>query len=188
MSTETRLFLNLASRPARNRRLFRSVSGFLWLLTAAFVFITGTTWLNTGVEKTSLQRTIEETERLSREARSEESRFATRIEEAEKALGTKVAIINSIILRKTFPWTGLFAHLEASLPDPSFITSLSPNFADDATLDLKIQVVSRSLEYLVLLINNLAARGFRDILVANESRDADGRIIAELSLTYERAY
>jgi hypothetical protein len=186
MNPETRVLINLASRPARNRRLFLSACGFSAALIAVFLFLSGSAWMNYGVKKRSLRGQAAETERLSREARSEESRLETQIQSAEKALGTKVRIINSIILRKTFSWTDLFARLEESLPDPSFITSLAPSYGDDSTLFLKIQVVSRNLDDLVRLINNLMAKGFRDIHVTNESTDPRGRNLAEISLTYER--
>jgi hypothetical protein len=186
MNPETRVLINLASRPARNRRLFLSACGFFAVLIAVFLFLSGSAWVNYGVKKKSLREQTGETERLSREARSEESRLEAEIQSAAKALGTKVGIINGIILRKTFSWTDLFARLEESLPDPSFIRTFAPSIDADSTLILKIQVVSRSLDDLVRLINNLLARGFRDIRVTNESTDPMGRNLAEISLTYER--
>ncbi len=188
MKPETPLNINLASRPARNRRLFRLAVGISAVLIAGFVFFAASAWLNYGFEKRDLLGAMRETEDSIREAQSEEGRLATQIQAAEKALGAKVMTLNSIIFRKTFSWTALFAHLEASLPDPSFITSLTPSFADDSTLALRIQTVSRNLDDLVRLVNNLTARGFKDIHFTNESRDALGRILMEISLTYERPH
>jgi hypothetical protein len=188
MNARARLHLNLASQPGRNRRLFRTAVGFLAALIAVFFLLAGSAWWNYGVKKRALHDETEETERLIHEARSEESRLAIQIQNAEKALGTKVEIINSIILRKMFSWTGLFADLEAALPDSSFVNSLTPNFADDSTLVLRFQAVSRDLDDLVRLVNNLTAGNFRGIQITSESRDLLGRILTEISLTYERTF
>ena len=58
--------------------------------------------------------------------------------------------------------------------------------ASERTIGLKIKAVSRNLDDLVLLINNLTAEGFKGIRVESETRDGRGRLVSEISLTYER--
>jgi len=52
---------------------------------------------------------------------------------------------------------------------------------------MNMRVTSRSLEDVLAFINNLTARGFKNIQVFGDRRSEDGRILTEMSLTYERA-
>jgi len=187
MNNGSALNLNLATKPLRNRRLYgtavRALVGLLAVLAALAVFA----FLKYGGEASRLKATRTENTRLQSEAAREEKRLAADIKEAERTSLARVDLVNGIILKKTFSWTGLLAELENALPGPSFITSLSPNFTSSGGVTMNMRVTSRSLEDVLAFINNLTARGFKNIQVFGDRRSEDGRILTEMSLTYERA-
>ncbi len=186
MRVQADLLLNLASRPARNRRFYLWARGFLILFITACVILTGYFHVRFGKERSRLRNLSSDTEHLIREAETEEGRLTAEIQNAERSGRLTVDLINSIIYQKSFSWTGFLSLLESALPDSSFITALSPDYASERTIGLKIEAVSRNLDDLVLLINNLTAEGFKGIRVESETRDGRGRLVSEISLTYER--
>jgi hypothetical protein len=164
------LNLNLATRPLRNRRLYnaavRALAGFVVVL-AALAASAGTRKIQT-------------------DAGREEKRLAADIEREEKLSRARIELVNGIILRKTFSWTGLLSDLEASLPGPSYITALNPSFTPTGAVALQMSVTSRNLDDLGAFITALNARGFKNILVGGEQRSQDGRVLTPISTTYER--
>lgn len=181
------LNLNLATRPLRNRRLYgtavRLFVGLLVVLAGLTVFA----FLKYGGEASRLKATRTGNTRLQSEADLEVKRLTADIKQAERTSQARVDLVNGIILRKTFSWTGLLTELENALPGPSFITSLGPDFTASGAVTMNMRVTSRSLEDVLAFINNLTARGFKNIQVFGDRRSEDGRIITEMSLTYERA-
>jgi Tfp pilus assembly protein PilN len=186
MMNQPALNLNLATRPRRNRRLYlvfsRGLAALLVVLAALAVFVV----LKFGGEAQRIKLAIAETRKLEEEVKREERRLTADIGAEERLSRVRIDLVNSIILKKMFSWTTLFSELEASLPGPSYITSLTPNFTAEGAVALRLRVTSRDLDDLRTLIDNLNARGFKYIQVFGETRAADGRLITEISLTYER--
>jgi Tfp pilus assembly protein PilN len=187
MKTRMTLNLNLATRPRRNRRFYAALTGVLTLLLIALAAAAAFIVLKHGGESVRLKAAIAETQKLQKDAEREEKRFTADVRKQERLSRTRVDLVNGIILRKTFSWTSLFSELEKALPGSSFITSLNPGFTPDGALALRLRVTSRSLDDLLALIDNLSARGFKGIQVFGEARSDDGRLITEISLTYERS-
>ena len=187
MNERVALNLNLATKPRRNRRLYvvlaRALGFLLAVLAALSVFVV----LKYGGESARLRASIAEKQRLQGEAQNDEQRLKADIDKEERLSRTRVDLVNGIILKKTFLWTSLFLELEKALPGPSYITSLSPGFTADGAITMQMRVTSRSLDDLLALIDNLDAQGFKHIQVGGEFRNEDGRLITEISLTYERA-
>jgi hypothetical protein len=124
--------------------------------------------------------------KVQADASREEKRLTADIKKEEKLSRARVDLVNSIILRKTFSWTGLLTEMEKALPGPSYITALTPSFTPEGTVALQMRVTSRSLEDLLAFINALTGRGFKDVKVGGEQRSEDGRLLSEISATYER--
>jgi Tfp pilus assembly protein PilN len=187
MNNGSILNLNLATRPLRNRRLYgtavRLFAGLLVVLAGLTVFAI----LKYGGEASRLKATRTGNTGLQSEADREVKRLTADIKQVERTSRARVDLVNGIILRKTFSWTGLLTELENALPGPSYITSLSPDFTASGAVTMSMRVTSRSLEDVLAFINNLTARGFKNIQVFGDRRSEDGRIITEMSLTYERA-
>jgi len=187
MKERVTLNLNLATRPRRNRRLYAALAralGFLLVVLAALsVFVV----LKYGGESARLRAEIAGKQRLQGEVQREEKRLTADVDREERLSRTRVDLVNGIILKKTFLWTSLFSELEKALPGSSYITLLSPGFTADGAITMHMRVTSRSLDDLLALIDNLSAQGFKGIQVFGESRNEDGRLITEISLTYEHS-
>jgi Tfp pilus assembly protein PilN len=187
MTDRPALNLNLATRPRRNRRFYLLLSRGLAVLLVIFAGLAALVVLKFGGESSRLKTAIAETRRLEQDAGREENRLTADIRAEEKLSRGRIDLVNGIILKKTFSWTSLFSELEAALPGPSYITSLTPNFTAEGAVALHLRVTSRDLDDLRTLIDNLNARGFKNIQVFGETRADDGRLITEISLTYERS-
>lgn len=181
------LDLNLATRPLRNRRPFKALASALVLLIALLTGLTAFVLVKYGGEVSRLKSVSAAASARRDEATRELRRLEADIRRASEAGQARIDIVNAIILRKTFLWTGLFGELERALPGPSYITAMTPSFAPDGSVVLRLRVTSRSLADLMAFINDLAARGFKNILVGGETRSDEGRLIAEIDLRYERA-
>ncbi|MCX6570893.1 MAG: hypothetical protein NT006_05655 [Candidatus Aminicenantes bacterium] len=187
MNERVTINLNLATKPGRNRRFFSALARALGFLLAVLAVLSVFVVLKYGGESARLRASIAEKQRLQEEVQREEKRLTADVEREERLSRTRVDLVNGIILKKTFLWTSLFSELEKALPGSSYITSLSPSLTGEGTVALRLRVTSRSLDDLVTLINNLSAGGFKDIRPSGEFRNEDGRLITEISLTYERS-
>jgi Tfp pilus assembly protein PilN len=187
MNERVVLNLNLATKPRRNRRLYAALVRALGFLLAVLAALSVFVVLKYGGESARLRAEIAGKQRLQSEAQREEKRLTADIDQVERISRTRVDLVNGIIMKKTFLWTALFSELEKALPGSSYITSLSPGFTSEGAVALSIQVTSRSLDDLLALIDNLSAQGFKGIQVGGETRNEEGRTIAEISLIYERS-
>lgn len=186
--TRPPLNLNLATRPLRNRRLFltavRVLAAFVILLVGLAAFVV----LKYGGEASRLKSAIAETKLVQAAAQREQKRLAADIDREEKLSRARVDLVNGIIGKKMFSWTGLLSDLERALPGPSYITFLSPSFTPAGAVALQMRVTSRSLEDLMAFITSMTARGFKNIEVGGETRSEEGRLLAEITATYERPF
>jgi Tfp pilus assembly protein PilN len=186
MKNMEKIRLNLASRPLRNTRFYRACLVGLAFLLIVLAFLAGFFFIKYGFKDRRAKSSLRDLEGQMQQTRAEETRFKARADAAAKAEKGRVDLVNSIIFRKSFSWNAFLSQLEGALPDPSYITSLAPSFVGEASLDLRIKVVSRSLDDLLALINNLSARNFKRIRVENESADERGQLISEITFSYER--
>jgi len=187
MNERVALNLNLATKPRRNRRLYASLARALGILLAVLAALSVFVVLKYGGESARLRAEIAGKQRLQEEAQREEKRLTADIDQVERISRTRVDLVNGIIMKKTFLWTSLFSELEKALPGSSYITSLSPGFTADGAITMHMRVTSRSLDDLLAFITDLTARGFEHIQVGGETRSEEGRLIAEITLTYERS-
>ena len=187
MKTTEKVRLNLAARPLRNRHFYGAALAFLALLLAGLAIAAGFLSVKYGLGlRKGRAEAVRLEEAISR-ASAETSRAKSRAAAAAKADRERVALVNGVIRRKAFRWTSLLNELEGALPDSSYITSLAPDFAGESAVNLRIKVVSVGLDDLLALVDGLAARRFSRIRVEGESVDARGRILSEITFSYERA-
>jgi len=178
--------INLASRPRRNVRFYRASLVALILLLVALGASSSFVFFKFGHARREARAAAQANEERLRELKSEETRFRARSAAAAKANKGRIDLVNSIIYRKSFSWTGFLTDLEKALPDSCHITSLVPGFLDDASLDLRIKVVSPDLDNLLDFIDRLNAAKFGKIRVQSESVDEQGRLVSEITFHYER--
>lgn len=187
MNESKRLSLNLATHPLRNRRLFFLLSGVL-AVGLVFVLVLGVFFFvhyraKGNDVREALSRVKESIDIAQNDIRKYSEKNKTLLQREEK----KISLINSIILKKSFSWTELFAKLEKALPASSYVLSLTPSIKDDTHIDLRLKVVSGGLDALLELVDNLNALEFRRIRVEGEQRNERGELVSEISLSYERS-
>ena len=187
MTKRPPLNLNLATRPLRNRRLYTAAERGLLGALAVLVGLAAFAVVKYGGEAARLRSASAAMTRVQTEAQREERRLTVDVRKEEKLNLTRVNLVNGIIVRKTFRWTTLLSEIEQALPGGSYLTSLSPAFTPEGSVIMSMRVTSRGLDDVLAFINNLTARGFKNIQVFGDRRSEDGRTITEMSLTYERA-
>jgi Tfp pilus assembly protein PilN len=125
---------NLSTRPFYNERAIHAVA-----LAVAVLVLAMTVWQVTRVVRlsayktelnTAIARDNGEIDRLAREA-ADIRRGIDQKELAVVAAAAKEA--NLLIEQRTFSWTQLFNHLEATLPEDVMLTSVTPAFEDGVT-------------------------------------------------------
>jgi len=186
MKARRRLDLNLASRPVRNRRLYRLLRNVLVLILASAVGLGGAFAFIYARRATALSASLTTLRTRENELRAEQQRLTENIRKADKADRIAVDAVNGIIYRKSFSWVAFLSLFEAGLPDSSFITSLTLNSADGRSVGLRLQLVTQGTEDVLLFMKNMAARDFKGIRIESQSMAPGGHIISELSMTYER--
>ena len=159
MKNYKRLHLNLASHPARNRRLFFSLVTLLSLVILVIAIIGGGNFMRYGTKVRGFKSSLRQFQQETRTAEREEKNFTRQSKNALQELGKEVETLNGIIYRKSFSWIGFLNVLEEILPDACYITSLAPVFREDATVDLQFKIVSPDSDNFYTLIERFAERG-----------------------------
>jgi hypothetical protein len=181
------LDLNLATRPLRNRRLYTAAVRGLVALLVVLAGLGAFVILKYGGETSKLKSSKAEALKVRDNAQKDEKSLKANLARVEKESRIRVDLVNGIIQRKMFSWTGLLTELEKSLPGPSYLTALTPSFTSEGTLALLMRVTSRSPNDLAAFITALYAHGFTNVRVGGEQRSDDGRVLSEITATYERA-
>jgi Tfp pilus assembly protein PilN len=179
------LLLNLATRPVRNRRFYLLARAVLAAACAVLLGLTAFTMVKYGLQLGRLNVSLADASNRHDAAAKEQMRLQAEVRREKQAQQAAVDVVNRIIYQKSFSWTGYFSELEASLPDSVYITSLSPNFSGERTVTLKVKVVSAGLDDLLAFLNNLNARKFT-YRFESESREEEGQLVSDISLSYER--
>jgi Tfp pilus assembly protein PilN len=179
---------NLSTRPFYNERAVH------WILAVAFVAIAALTVFNVtrALSLSARQGT------LSAEVQREEARIqqltaqATKVRGSidQKALARVIASAkeaNAIIDQRTFSWTELFNHLEATLPTGVMLTSVRPHIEKDV-LRIELTVLGREVEQIDDFIEKLEATGaFTGVLAGEEAVTEDDEIEARIEARYNPA-
>jgi Tfp pilus assembly protein PilN len=180
------LNLNLATRPLRNRRLYHAALRALVVGLIALAGLAAFAVVKYGGESSRLKTAMAVTAKDRDKAAAEEKRLRADVTREEKIGKTRVELVNNIIQKKMFSWTGFLAALEEALPGPSYITALTPSFTSGGTISVQMRVTSRNLEDLLAFITALTAHGFKDPRVGGVQKDEASRLISEITATYER--
>jgi hypothetical protein len=91
---------------------------------------------------------------------------------------------NTLIEQRTFSWTGVFGHLEKTLPADVRLVSISPR-VEKGTTRLSMAIVLRDLDDVSRFIENLNATGaFYDVGPTEQRQQEDGTFAARIEATY----
>lgn len=132
---------NLSTRPFYNERAVHAAAALVAVLVLAVTIWQVTRIVRLSAYKTELNAAIardrDEAQRLVREA-ADIRRGMDQKELAAVAAAASEA--NNLIEQRTFSWTQLFNHLEATLPEDVMLTAVHPDFEGGLThVNLEIQ-------------------------------------------------
>jgi len=131
MSASPALVLNLASRPALNRRFYLLTRNFLAVALVALVGLTGFTIVKYGRLAARSGAALAEARQAQTAAEQEKKRLTAEVRKLMKSEQSQVEAANRIIYQKSFSWTGFLSELESALPDSITITSFAPSVTGD---------------------------------------------------------
>jgi len=177
--------INLASEPLENKRLFRTLLALALVLIAVVGLAAGWSFVRFQVKSSRQGAEAARLESSLETARSESSRFRSRVQDLTKKHKGEVDFLNDLILRKTFSWVELLSRLEDSLPPSGSVSSLSPAFKGGAKAGVTLTAVFQNLNDLLAFIQNLQARGFSDIRLVSEGKNGYGLLESEIAVVYE---
>jgi Tfp pilus assembly protein PilN len=179
---------NLSTRPFYNERAIHALAAVL-----ALVVIAVTVWqvarvIRLSAYKTELNAAIardkNEAERLAREA-ADIRRGLDQKELAVVAAAAKEA--NGLIEQRTFSWTQLFNHLEATLPEDVMLTSISPEF-DEGVTHVNMEIQGRGGDVIDSFWERLEKTGaFHDIEWSGLTVSEEGVHRLQMSAVYTGA-
>ena len=174
---------NLSTRPFYNVRAVRAAI----LALGVVVFVaTGFNAVEI-IRLTSSQRTLgaqaQAAENEAARLRLQAAQVLARVDPKELAVvGQAATEANAIIDQRTFPWTDLFGHFEAELPENVRVTEVRQGSGGDV---LQIGAQARSIDQLDQFIESLERTGaFREVIPVSETQMEGGIIDATLRGTY----
>jgi Tfp pilus assembly protein PilN len=179
---------NLSTRPFYNERAVHVLAAVVGIAVLAVTLWQVTRVVKLSAYKTELNTAIardrDEAQRLAREA-ADIRRGMDQKEIAVVASAAKEA--NQLIEQRTFSWTQLFNHLEATLPDDVMLTSVRPEFEDGVTY-VNMEIQGRGGDVIDSFWERLEKTGaFHDIEWSGLSVSEDGIHRLQMSAVYTGA-
>ena len=142
------------------------------ILLIALSYLTGSLYFGARAKAKEVRTSISDIEKRTQVVQRKEVEFKVKVEEISKRHKGRIDLVNGIILRKSFSWLKLLGNLETALPDSSYIVSLAPRLLDDSRMEVKFRAISRDLDHLLKLIDNLNSLEFNNIRLENEEINA----------------
>lgn len=179
---------NLSTRPFYNERAVHVLAAVVAIAVLAVTIFQVTRVVKLSAYKTELNTAIardrDEAQRLAREA-ADIRRGMDQKEIAVVAAAAREA--NQLIEQRTFSWTQLFNHLEATLPDDVMLTSVRPEFEDGVTY-VNMEIQGRGGDVIDSFWERLEKTGaFHDIEWSGLSVSEDGVHRLQMSAVYTGA-
>jgi Tfp pilus assembly protein PilN len=139
-----------------------------------------------GARRAALQTDIDQAQRRTAERRQQASRIRAAVDPKRlEAVADAAREANTLIDRRTFSWTELFNHFEATLPPDVRITAVRPAIDQDGRFVVTMTVLGRSVEDISDFIEALEGTGaFTGMLSRDERTTEEGLIEATLQGTY----
>lgn len=181
--------LNLATAPLENNRPFLFGSALLGTVAVAALVVLSLHayqgWRESRENRSKVAALESEMRDLRNERRDLEEYF--KLAETRRVMD-RAGFLNSLIERRSFPWTGIFMELERRLPEGVRVVSISPRM-HAGRVELKLVVGAKSDEGKLEFLKTLeGAREFSSVQVVSERRqdraDDPDKILLELVAWY----
>ena len=176
---------NLSTRPFYNVRVVQAALGLLALIVLAVTVYNVTQIVRLSASQRTLGAKAQEAEQEAARLRAEAAQIRQRIDPKElEIVAVAAREANGIIDQRTFSWTNLLTHLEATLPANVRAMAITPRPGD---MLVAIRVQARSVEDLGEFIEGLETTGaFHDVLPKTEVTMDDDVIEADIEARYSQ--
>lgn len=159
-----RFELNLATQPYENVRRFYAQWGFalgvIALLTAALVWFAASEWRRGSEMRARVAEVRREIDGLQRKQDEAAAKLA---QPRNREVRDRSQFLNTLIARKTFSWTQVFADLEKLMPPQVQVVAIRPEITKENQLQINMQVAGRSRERALELLRRMEqSRTFRN--------------------------
>lgn len=173
---------NLSTRPFYNERLVSVVLGVLLIgvIIAAAISIGHAISLSS--QYTALTSRVRHDESEAKTLKKVLSAVQNEASAEETNLLTSATReVESVVARRIFSWTALFNRIERTLPADVMVTAIRPDFFDDQTVSVSLDLVGRSVEAIDVFVENLEqSGGFTKLLIRQEELTDAGMYRANL--------
>ena len=150
--------LNLASRPYRDYRPVYAAVVAMSLITAFLMLNNVETYYRYTRDTRSTRAKIASIEAQTQQERQREQAVQQRIKGLDlRRLSAQTSFVNAKLAERAFSWSTLLDELESVLVDDVRLVSVAPSFADDGSIRLGLQFVSKSADGLIKTINRMNA-------------------------------
>ena len=177
---------NLSTRPFYNVRAVQAALLALAVIVAVITAFNLVQIIALSASQRTLGAQAQAAEQEAARLRAEAQAIRTRIDAKELEIVASAAReANANIDQRTFSWTNLMMHFEATLPADVRITEITPQPGEQRVV---IGVEGRSVEDLDEFIVGLEMTGaFHDVLATNEVTMEDDMIAAVIEARYTQA-
>jgi hypothetical protein len=180
------IHLNLAARPYRDYRPVYAAVVVLSLLTAFLMLNNIETYYRYTHETRTTRAKIAEVEGKIRVEKQRQETAERQLATIDLAmLDAKTRFINAKLSERAFSWSTLLDELESVIAQDVRLTTVSPQFASDGTIRLKLNLESKSPDGMITTINRMNGDPqFRDVFPSREDSSEGGGIAFDLSAVY----
>jgi Tfp pilus assembly protein PilN len=179
---------NLSTRPFYNERAVHALAALVAVIVAGVAAWQVFHVVRLSRYKTELNASIQkhtsETGMRARDA----ARIRGGIDQKELAIvSAQAKEANELIEERTFSWTQLFNHLEATLPDDVMLVAVRPDFKEGVT-EINMDVQGRRSDDINAFWDRLEKTGaFHNVIWSNVSITEDGLNRMQMRATYTPA-
>lgn len=177
--------LNLSTRPFYNERAVHLVLGALAVGLAVLTVVNIREVAALSARQTALRSVIaaDDAKAVDLRQRAQALRSQLRVDDLESVLAA-AREANLLIDRRTFSWSELLDHLEATLPPNVMLTAVSPQI-EDAGITVSIGALGRSIDDVEAFISRLEGTGaFTELLSASETPEESGLVRVAITGQY----
>ena len=173
---------NLSTRPFYNERLVSAILGVL-LIT---VMIAAAVGIGYAISLSSQYEALtSRAQRNDSEAKALKKALSVVQNEASAKeidlIAKATREVEDAVARRMFSWTKLFNRIEKTLPADVMITAIRPDFFDNQTVSLSLDLVGRSVGAIDAFVENLEqSGGFTKLLIRQEELTDAGMYRASL--------
>lgn len=169
---------NYSDYPYRSKQVAKKVLWLLVLATAGFLFFA---YIEAEFNRREINRLETSIDRLHLAIEKEKGSEKTLSD--PKKLDRKVLLVNEVIIKKSFSWTGFLNDLEKATPKDISIKKIEPHF-NDYSVNLSGEALSlKELTHLILSLEGKPQ--FSNVFLFDQKQTKDNRTEFLIHLNYK---